>query len=122
MGKATKDHVGEDPNWDVYTLTSVMGGWMKEVFATHLKLEDHYAKEIVLFALQAQQARTSRAHGHFPFEYEVTHSMVFAFHVLRLCITVVVAICWIGRSWTRCFTWPQSWSYVWARVLSLLKS
>ena len=92
MGKATKDHVGEDPDWDVYTITSVMGGWMKEVFATHLKLEDHYAKEIVLFALQAQQARTFRAKQNFPFEYEVTHSMVFAFHILSSCITVGVAI------------------------------
>ena len=81
MGKATKDHVGEDPNWDVYTLTSVMGHWMKEVFATHL-----YAKEIVLFALQAQQARTSRAHGHFPFEYEVLDTLLHLASVVELCL------------------------------------
>ena len=72
MGRSTKSHVTEHDDWDVYTLTNVLSGWMKPVFAAHLGLENHFAKEVVLFALQAQQARTFRAKSFVPSEFEVS--------------------------------------------------
>ena len=87
VGSSMKDHfLAIQTVWDVYQITCVLRGWMKEVFAERLKVRDHDAKEVMFQALQAQQARTERAHGRMPSEHEVLNMLLHLSSVMELCL------------------------------------
>jgi hypothetical protein len=89
VGRKTKSYVYHSRAarvWDVYILTSILRGFMEDVFAKDLELRDpHYAKELLLCGLQFREFRTMRAHGRMPTEFEVLDMLQHLSQVLRIC-------------------------------------